>query len=792
MLWRNPLPSSLALLILMLGIGANTTIFSLIDCVLLAPLPFPQADRLLLVSDTSPRRAISRFPSSPANFNDWRRANRSFATLDAFASDRFSLTSGTRPIAVPGALVTGEFFRTLGIEPFAGRFLLPADDRPGAEPVAVLGFDAWHSYFGGDPALVGKRIRIDGVVRTLVGIAGPGIGFPGKANLWLPLALDYLKAGRGGHYLSVLGRLRPGVALPQAQADLSAVAAGLARQYPEKDSGWGVVLEPLQESMVTGIKPALLLLEGAVWVVLIIACANVASLLLARMGSRRREIAVRAALGAGRRRLIRQVVAESVVLFAMGGALGLLLAWFATYQLALLLGDAMPRGETLGVDGHVLLYSLAISLTTGVVVGGVAALGAVDGRLNLTLKAGERMAAGGMRGKLLRHGLVIGEVALAMALLAVAGLLLRSFGLLQSVRPGFASKGVVTAVLALPGARYPHESEQAQFAERMLERVRALPGVESAATVYPLPLSGSSLGLTFGVAGRPQSAAGDMPAASIVTVTPDYFRTMRIPLLVGRAFSARDRLGSPPVAIVNRTLAKRNWPGETPVGRRITFGAPGDPKAKWLTVVGVVGDVRAGALRQALDPQVYWPQLQKPSAEMALVVRAGGPSGGLAKTLRQVMLSLDPELPLDHVRTLDAVVASSLSGDRDPALLIGAFGAFALVLAAVGIFGLVSYSVVQRRREIGIRLALGADRGDVLVMLLGEAMGSAAVGLALGLVLSWAAGRWVAGRLYGVGAADPGTMVAAAVVLAIVALGANWLPARRATRADPLTSLRAE
>ncbi len=791
-LLRNRLTTGLALLILTLGIGANTAIFSVISGVLLEPLPYPRPERLVVAQESAPRHGFPRFSASPLNFRDWRDQNRCFATLDAYSQEHFNLAGAARPVAVRGASVTADFFRTLGLAPLHGRFFRPEDDRPGAEPVAVVSHDLWHSAFGADPGLVGRRIQLDGRYRTVIGIAPPGQTFPGSAAVWMPLALDYAKEHRGGHYLVVLGRLRPGVTLAQAQADMSAIASRLERLYPVTNTAWGVILEPLRDRMVADVKPALILLERAVWVVLLIACANVANLLLARMSSRGRELAVRAALGAGRRRLVRQVVAESVVLFVAGGALGLVAAFFGVRALLAVDPDAIPRAGGIGLDGRVLLYTLLLSLVAGVLVGLVPALSAIGKRLYGSLKEGGRAVAGGRRLRLLRQGLVAGEVALALALLIAATLLLRSFARLQSVDPGFEPSGVMTAVLSLPDVKYPDEARQAQFFAQLLPRVSALPGVEHAATVFPLPLSGAGFVLQFAVAGRPTPAPTEVPRADVLAISPDYFHAMGVPLLMGRAFTGQDRIGSQPVAIVNRTMARRLWPGESPLGRRITFDTPPDARSKWLTVVGVAGDVRAAALRKEPESQVYWPQLQRPLGEAALVLRTSVPPARLVTPVREAVQSLDRDLPLDRVQTLDAVIAASLAQNRVKTLLVGFFGGLALILAAVGIYSLVSYTVAQRTHEIGIRMALGAGRREVQGMVIAQGMVLVAAGLALGLAAAWAGAALVADQLYGVSAADPLTYAGVPLLLAAVALVANWLPARRATAIDPLEALRAE
>ncbi|HEV3074359.1 MAG TPA: ABC transporter permease, partial [Thermoanaerobaculia bacterium] len=516
-LLRSPAVTALALLTLTLGIGANTAIFSVVSGVLLEPLAFPRPDELVVVIDSAPKLGFPQFGASPPNFKDWREQNQVFSSLDAMARGRFTLTAkGAQPQAVAGAEVTGDFFRTLGVRPHLGRLLAPADDRPGGERVAVLSHELWHRRFGGDPGIVNRRITIDGRAHTVVGVAPPALKFPRQSELWVPLALDFSKSSRGAHYLSVVGRLKPGVSLERAQADLSAIARRLELQYPAQNTDWGVVLTRLRDVMVRDIRPALTVLQRAVWVVLLIACANVANLLLARMGSREREIAVRTALGAGRLRLARQIIAESVILFAAGGALGLLVALWGTRTLVALNPDAIPRAEGIGIDARVLVYTLLISVATGVVFGLVPALSAIGGRLSGALKEGGRAMAGGRRSNLVRDVLVIGEVALALMLLVGAGLLIQSFARLQSVDPGFEPRGVITAQVSLPAVKYPDDPRQAAFFQHALERIRSLPGVQHAASIYPLPLSsGSGFQLSFVVAGRPVPKPGEEQSAHV-------------------------------------------------------------------------------------------------------------------------------------------------------------------------------------------------------------------------------------------------------------------------------------
>jgi putative ABC transport system permease protein len=790
-LLRDPGVTVLALLTLALGIGANVAIFSVVDGVLLEPLPFRQPDRFVVLLDNAPKLGLSDFASSPPNFADWREQNQVFSGLDAMRLRRFTLTGHAGdtggPEALAGAAVTGDFFRTVGVQPVAGRLLAPRDDLPGGERVAVLSVELWRRRFGGDRGIVGRQITLDGLTHTVIGVAPPTFDFPRPLQIWVPLALDYSKEDRSARYLHVFGRLKPGVSLERAQTDLSAIAARLERQYPDQNASWGVTLTRLQDMMVQDVRPELLVLQLAVWVLLLIACTNVANLLLARMRSRKREIAVRTALGAGRLRLARQIAAESVVLFAAGGALGLLIASWGTRLLLALDPDAIPRAQEIGISGTVLVYTLLVAVGTGVLFGLIPALAASGGPLYGALREGRSGVSGRRR---LAGAMVLGEVALALTLLVGAGLLVRSFARLRSVDPGFQPRGVITVRLSLPEASYPDAPRKVAFFQRALDGIRALPGVEHAASIHPLPLADANLIFPISVEGRPAAKPGEEQTAQGRFVSPDYFQTMRIPHLKGRLFSARDGLDSPLVAIVNRTLEARLWPGQDPIGQRVTFGNPTSPDAQWIQVVGVVGDVRSEELGHEPGMEIYFPQLQSPIAIATLVVRTGGDPESLVVPIRDVMRQIDSTLPLDRVQTLEQAVGTSLAEGWLKTWLLGIFAVSALVLAAVGVYGLVSDSVAQRVHEIGIRLALGAGRDEVVRMLVRQGMAPVALGLVAGLAGAYAASRWLAGQLYEIGAADPSTYVGAVLVLTAVALLANWLPARRATRADPLEALR--
>jgi putative ABC transport system permease protein len=787
---HHPGTTALALVMLALGIGANSAIFSVVSGVLQKPLPYPDPAQLVAVIDSAPQLGFPRFAASPPNFHDWHEQNHVFGSLAAFNRGRYALSGEGRPEAVSGAAVSGDFFRVLGLPPRLGRFLVPFDDRPGGEPVVVLSSELWHRRYGGDPEILNRRITVDGRPYTVVGIAPPDFAVPAKCQLWVPLALDYGKEHRGAHYLTVMARLGRGVSLERAQADMSALAGRLERQYPDSNSGWGVTVARWQELMVEDVRPAIATLQRAVWVVLLIACANIANLLLSRMGAREREIALRAALGASRTRLVRLIVAESVLLFAAGGALGLLLAWWGTRALLLLSPDAIPRAEGIGIDGRVLAYTLVVVLATGVACGLVPALSAVGRRLQGALKEGGQAMSAGRRGRLVRNLLVVFEVTAALVLLIGAGLLIRSFARLQSVDPGFKPQGVLTATLSLPETRYPDDSRQASFYRQALERIRALPGVEHAASVFPLPLSGGGFVLHFEVQGRPVSKPGQAQEANVRFVSPELFDTLRIPLLKGRPFTARDDENGQPVVIVNRAMAAKFWPGQDPLGQRLTFGNPA--KGKWLTVIGVVGDVRDTQLSRQPEATAYRPQFQQPASDAALVVRTTRRPQALVEPLRQVVQEIDRDLPLDKVQTYEEVVAGSLAQNRVKTVLLAIFAGLALLLAAGGIYGVVSYAVSQRVHELGIRIALGASRPEVLSLILSQGMRVVGIGLALGLALSWATARLLASQLFEVSVDDPLTYLGVPLLLAAVALAANWLPALRATRVDPLEALRAE
>jgi len=787
---KSPGTTLAALLALALGIGANSAIFSVVSGVLLKPLPYPEPDRLMIVMAKNPTAGFPRFSVSVPDFEDWRRLNRSFEGLVALRPGRFNLTGGDRPEALQGTRVSADFFRVLKMEPKLGRGFHAEEDRPGGERVVVLSDALWRRRFGADPKILGRPVMLDGESRLVVGVAAPGLDFPSKTEIWMPLAMDAAPESRGAHYLMVLGRLKPEVSEEKAGTEMAGIAAQLERQYPDSNSGWGNLVIPLRELVVEDIRTALLILLVFVSFVLLIACADVANLLLARVAAREREIALRAALGADRVRLVRQMLTESLVLFLAGGGLGLLLAQWGTRALIALNPDGIPRSREVHLDGRVLLFTLAVSLATGLLFGLVPALSAAGRGLSDSLKEGGRGMAGGVRGRLVRDSLVLAQVALTLVLLVGAGLLIQSFSRLQAVNPGFRPEGALTVQMALPEAKYEEPARQVAFYQGVLERVRALPGVEHAGFLYPLPLSGRNMILAFSIEGRPDPPPNAVPSTNVRAATPGAFPALGVTLRRGRLFDERDNEAGLPVLVINETMAARVWPGENPLGKRITFDDRTDPKARWHTVVGVVGDVRHEALSEESGSEAYWPQFQDPIPLATLVVRGPGDPALLTAPIREAVRAIDPDLPLDKVAPLDSVVAASLAQSRFKAVLLALFAGLALVLAIVGVYGVVSYSVAQRTHEIGIRMALGAHRESVLRLVVRQGMTKVLIGLGLGLLGAWYASRFLAGQIYGLSATDPLTFVTVPLALAAVALAANYLPARRATRVDPLVALR--
>jgi predicted permease len=786
---HHPIFALTAVLTLALGIGANTAIFSAVEGVLLRPLPFPEPERLVTV--WGHHASIGREAASLPDYLDWRRESRSFSGMAARANTQFTLTGAGDPAVVRGAVVTANYFRVLGAPIPVGRGFGDDEEKSGAARVAVLSDGFWRREFGGRPDAVGRQLTLGGVPYTIVGAGARGVSVPDDVDVWAVLTTD-TTLGRRNDFLEVVGRLAPGVDVRRAQEEMTTIARRLERSYPGSNAGWGVELVGLQERVVGEIRPALLLFMGAVGLVLLIACANVANLMLARVASREREVTIRAALGASRRRLVRQLLTESVVLALAGGALGLGLAVWGVRALHALEPGTIPRLDEIAVDGSAFAFALVLSVATGLLFGLVPAGRILSYDLRGGLAEGGRGMAGHRSAGRTRGLLVLAEVALACVLLVGAALLLRSFVGLQGVDPGFAPGGILTARVTLPRSRYDDPARQAAFTDALLERMRGLPGVGSAALASHAPLGDGPPYWAFSVAGVEQPPPEVVQDAVVYRTSPDYFRTFAIPLLRGRLYGAGDRADAAPVALVSETLARRYWPDRSPLGARITLGDPTDTASVWLRVVGVVGDVRQEGPVAAAYPQLYLPLAQLSSRSLLIALRTTGNPLSLTPAVKRAIADIDAQLALGSVATMDERVAGTLARPRVNAVLLGGFAVTALVLAALGIYGVVAYGVAQRTRELGIRMALGARGDDVLRLVLRQGMAPVLAGLAVGLGGAAAGSRVLRGLLYGVGATDPLTYAGVALFLAAVALVASYLPARRAAMADPVIALRNE
>jgi putative ABC transport system permease protein len=790
LLWKRPGFTVVALAVLALGVGANTAIFSVVNAVLLRPLPYPGAERVVAFDGVNPSKGIKQSNMSAPDFADWQAQARSFEALAIYAQGGTNLTGADEPERVTAAWVGPDFFRVIGVGAARGRALLPEDDRPGGTAV-VISHGLWQRRFGSDPGAVGRTVELGGRSMEIVGIMPAGFDFPQRAQVWGPLQLDLSEEPRDNRSYSVIGRLREGVTLEAAQAEMDAISARLAASYAVTNAGWGVDLDPLKDELVGELKTTLFMLLAGVGLLLLIACANVANLLLARASGRRREIALRLALGASRARIARQMLTEGVLLSLAGGALGACLSVWLTDLLVALAPADTPRLAEAAADWRVLLFAVAASVLTGVAFGLAPAWQASRYDLNEPLKEGGR-GLSGSRSRL-RSGLVVAEVALSLLLLAGAGLLVKSFARLQAVDPGFDPEGVITMRVSLPGARYREPARKAEFYAALMERLKAVPGVESAGATIALPLNGSNylIGRGFIREGRPETPE-EADNASYAVVTPDYFRAMRIPLRAGRFFDERDGMESAKVVVINEAFARKAFPGEDPVGKRIHIWR--DEKFP-REVVGVVGDTKPESL-DAKDAalQMYVSHRQDAGwGGLSLVVRArGAEPESLVSRVREEVRALDRQLPVYDVKALRQVVANSTAYRRVAMFLMAGFAAAALLLAGVGLYGVVSYSVAQRTREIGVRLALGAQGRDILGLVVRQGMLLTLAGLALGLACAFALTRLITGLLYGVTATDPVVYLVVSLLLAAVALLACLVPARRATKVDPMVALRYE
>jgi putative ABC transport system permease protein len=789
-----------AVVMLALGIGANTAIFSVVNRVLLRPLPYQNPDRLVLVKENLPRLGWSLLSASPAEYLDYKEGNEVFSEIAAYRELSVNLTGRGDPQRIQAARVSATLFPMLGINPLYGRAFWPEEDRVGSNYVIILSHRLWQRQFGADPDVAGKTVKLDDQPYVVVGVMPERFQFPytwtsfaDRAELWVPLALtDQEKKNRAGSFdYGVIGRLKPGVTLGEAQADIEAVAARARDEHPDIYRGSvevTVTVESLDEDVVKGARPLLLVLLGAVGMVLAIACANVANLLLARASVRQKEIAIRSAMGASRLRLLRQLLTESLLLSIAGGAVGVLCAAWAVDLIVRFGPDNVPRLEEVSLDPAALSFTLIVSLLTGILFGLAPALQITRLNINEVIKEAGGRAPDGREGKRLRGMLVIFETASALVLLVGAGLLVNSFVRLLKVPPGFEPEGVVIARTAMPLSRYRKGEQSRVVYKQVLDKLSALPGVQAASVATNLPLTGEWT-IGFLIEGR---ADDQIYNANNTWVSKDYFRAMGIALRTGRAFTDEDREDTPPVIVINEALRRTFWPGGDAIGKRIRWGGWGD--GEWLTIVGVVGDVKISSLEAEPAPAIYMPIFQVPRARTGViyVARTSGDAASLAAAMRHEIATVDPDLPVYDIRTMSQVIAESLAERRFSMLLIILFACAALLLAAFGLYSVMSYSVTERRHEIGVRMALGAGERDVLKLVVGHAMMLTMIGVALGLLASFALTRLMTSLLYGVSATDPVTFAGISLLLTGVALGASYVPARRAANVDPMIVIRYE
>ncbi|HXN24280.1 MAG TPA: ABC transporter permease [Candidatus Dormibacteraeota bacterium] len=795
-LTKSPGFTLTAVLTLALGMGANTAIFSVVNSALLKPLPYKQADRLVVVWEKNPYRSNALNVISPANFFDWQEQNTVFEQMGTFFDWRANLTGDGEPEESPIQYVSTNLFRLLGVHPSIGRDFSAEDGQKGHDRVVILSYELWQRRFGGDMHIVGKNIQVDGAPMTVIGIMPKGFQLyvrtgsmtRGKAELWNPFVFGPNSRKRAGRYLMAIARLKPGVLLGHAQGEMHAIGARLEQQYPDFNKGWGVSLIPLHEELTREIRLALLVLLGTVVFVLLIACANVANLLLSRAAARQREISIRIAMGAGRWRITRQMLTENILLAAFGGVLGVLMAIWGVDLLLAMSPPGLLDITHIGADMRILGFTAGVSFVAALVFGLAPALQTLRSPINESLKEGGRGGSAGVRSHFLRNAFVIAEVALALVLLAGSGLLIRSFAHLANADPGFQAKNLLTVKLSLPGSKYGQDQARVVFFHQLLDRIRSLPGVQSASANSLLPFTAGGVATSFTIVGRPEPPAGKHQSVDVRVIEPDYFKTMGIPLRKGRLFTEQESSVESHVVIVSEALARQHFPDEDPIGKKIiiamkSVNVPSE-------IVGVVGDAKHQGLDSKPMAMSYWPYPELTYNFMTLVVRARSNPATLVPAIREEVREMDKDQPVSEIATMEQLLWTSLSRARFSMLLMSVFAGIAVLLAAVGVFGVMSYAVTQRTNEIGIRMAIGAQSADVSRLVVSDGMRLSLVGVGLGAVAALALTRVLQSLLFEVQAGDPVTFVTVTMVLLGISLLACYLPARRATRVDPLIALR--
>jgi len=801
-LLKNPGFTAAAITVLALGIGANTAIFSVVNAVLLRPLPFHDPAHLVQIWHVPPPKSfpgMTEFAVSAANFVDWQQQNDVFEKMAIYTGSSLNLTGREQPEALQGAAVSADFFSTLQAQPMLGRTFTPDEDQQGKNHAVILTYGLWKSRFAANPNIVGQPVNFDGQPYIVAGVMGPKFKFPGWAQYWTPMGwTDKERAVRGEHHYLVIARLKGNTPIPQAQAEMNAISTRLEQQYPEDDKGWGAVVIPLREQLVSDVRPALLVLLGAVAFVLLIACANVANLVLAKTFGRRKEIAIRVALGATSSRVVQQILAETLLLSCVGGALGLLLARFGLALTLKFLSDNLPKSTEVSLDASVLAFTVFISIVTGVIAGLLPAIRMTKTNVNDALKQGLGKTDSDSGGRRTRSILVVSEVALSLILLVGAGLMIRSLWLLSRLDAGFDPHGILTMTVVVPHNKYSRPIDEIAFFDRVLSKVRSLPGVVSAGLIDDLPLNGEGSHQPVAIEGHPVQAMSDQPEVDTRVITPGYLSTMHIPLHRGRDLSAADGPDRSDVVLISESMAKRFWPNQDPIGRHLTMTFFPD---KVREIVGIVGDVKLeGMDTAASSATVYLPVSQLSASSvgewrafpMQLTVRTQSQPASLVSAVTSAIHSIDGDQPVTDIMTMDDVVDSSLSQRRFSMLLLAAFAVLALLLAAVGIYSVLAFAVRRRVREIGIRVALGAEVKDILRLIVTEGMKPALIGLLLGVAGALALGRVLGSFIYGIAAYDPLTFAAVAALLAAVALLASIIPAYRAARIEPTRALREE